>query len=185
VTAASKTDSVADLKGRFGRPRATVPLYLDGDAVAQAEGLEKLVAAAREYDETTNEPNTAPAIEKQLVAARKRAERSLTDFELQALSHRRWAAMISEHPPTPEQLADAPVSDKPEFNVDTLPGELVRAQLLSPNPGTDEQWAEFWDELSDGQMARLWINARALQLGDGALGKSELASEILQRYGGS
>lgn len=183
MTDTTKTASVADLKGRFGRPRATVSLYLDGDAVAEAEGLERLVAKAREFDETTNEPDTAPEIEKRLVAARKRAEASLVDFELQALSHRRWAAMIAEHPPTSQQLADAPISDKPEFNVDTLPGALVRAQMLSPNPGSEEQWAEFWDELSDGQMGRLWMNARGLQLGDGSLGKSELASEILQSYG--
>lgn len=174
---------MADLRSQFGRPRTTVDLYLNADAVSKAEALEKVLGKAREYDETANEPDTAPEIARQLQAARDLAEQSRVEFALQALSHRAWARMIAEHPPTPEQLADAPVSRKPEFNLDTLPGALVRAQLLSPNPGTAEDWAEFWDDLSDGQMAALWGNAQILQMGDGSLGKSETLSEILSSYG--
>lgn len=189
-TGAAKKDaapvSVAALRSKFSRPRATVPLHLDGEAVAEAQALEQVLDRAREYDETTNEPDTAPAVERQLVDAHARADESRAEFVLQALSHRAWAKLIGEHPATPDQLADAPVSDKPDFNADTLPGALVRAQLLSPDPGSAEEWGEFWDELSDGQMAQLWGHALALQTrDDGSLGKSAVVSEILRNYAGT
>ncbi|MCA1218702.1 hypothetical protein [Streptomyces sp. 8L] len=184
--AVSAATTVAALRGKFARPRTSVPLYLDGGAVAEAAGLEQILTRAREADEMSNEDPTAPAIEQQLLDAHERAEASRVDFELQALTHRAWARMVAEHPPTPDQLADAPVSAKPDFNVDTLPGALVRAQLLRPDPGTEQEWSEFWDDLSDGQMAQLWGNAYALQTrDDGSLGKSEIVSEILRSYAGS
>jgi hypothetical protein len=167
--------SLAELKGRFGRPRATVPLYLDADAVATAAALERVLERAVALDESSNEPDRAPEIRRQLQAVRERAEASRVEFELQAISHRAWSRMLAEHPPTQEQLDAAPVNAKPEFNIDTVPGALVRAQLMTPKVGSDEEWDGFWDELSDGQMAQLWGNARALQLSDGSLGKSTLA----------
>lgn len=169
--------SVADLRAMFGRPRRTVPLYLDADAVAEAEGLEQVWQKAIELDAASNEPDRAPALAKKALAARERAEASRVEFELQAVSHRRWAEIIAANPPTEAQLADAPVNAKPDFNVETVPGELVRAQLVSPDPGSAAEWAAFWDELSDGQVRQLWGNAQIIQMDSGSLGKSSIGSD--------
>lgn len=189
-TGAAKKDaapvSVGALRSKFSRPRITVPLYLDGEAVAESEDLEQVLLRAREADEATNDDDTAPAIERQLLDANARAQESQVDFVLQAISHRAWAKLIGNHPPTPEQLAEAPVSEKPDYDLETLPGALVRAQLLTPDAGDEDDWNAFWDELSDGQMAQLWGNALALQLrSDGSLGKSAVVSEILRNYAGT
>lgn len=179
------TKSVTDLRGRFGRPRRTVPLYLDGEAVAEAAALEQMWQRAVNLDEQSNEPDRAPAIAKQVAEARERAEASLVEFELHAVSHRRWAQIIAENPPTEAQLAAAPVNAKPDYDIERVPGELVRAQLISPDPGTPEEWGAFWDELSDGQVRQLWGNAQILQLGDGSLGKSAIGSDGQPTFDGT
>lgn len=185
--AAGQPRSLADVTARVQRPRQQVPLYLDAEAASQIEAAERALERAVEYDATTNEPDTAPAIAQHLRELEDRAEASRVEFTLQAIPHRRYAALRAEHPPTAEQIEAAKAAGgegEPAFDPDRFAPALVHAQMIDPAPGTPEEFAAFWDELSDGQLNQLWSTGLTVQLGVTDPGpKSARASGILRSFG--
>jgi hypothetical protein len=179
--------SLSEVRTRIQRPRRVVHLVLDTEAAAELEELEALLEKVRELDEQSNEPDQAPAVAERLAALHRQAEDSRQRFVLQAVSWRRYQQLRAAHPPTPGQIeerAKSGAQDEPAFNPDTFPGALVREQMLEPAVASDEEFAEFWDDLSDGQMNVLWTAAFTVQMGVTELGpKSASASEVLRSFG--
>ncbi|WP_327703640.1 hypothetical protein OG530_19310 [Streptomyces decoyicus] len=182
--------SLGDVAKKIQRPRRTVPVYLDAEAASAIEAAEQELEQAHEYDEGTNEPDTAPDVAERLKALRDAAEASRVNFVLQAVTHRHYQRLRAEHPPTDEQTTQARErgngNEVPAFDPDTFAPALVRAQMLAPRVTSAEEFEAFWDELSDGQMQELWTNSLAVQFEVIDPGpKSRLASEILQSFGAS
>ncbi|MEV7422873.1 hypothetical protein [Streptomyces sp. NPDC091212] len=184
--------TLADITARIQRPRERVPLYLDSETASQIADAEAALERAREYDETTNLPDTAPDIARHLRDLEDQAEASRVVFVLQAVPHRHYQKLRAQCPPTDKQVeaaaraaeaAGQPAGD-PAFDPDAFAPVLVRAQLLEPVVSSDEEFTAFWEELSDGQLNQLWSTALTVQLGVTDPGpKSELASEVLRSFG--
>ena len=179
--------TLAEVRSRIQRPRRQVALYLDAEAASQIEEAERALEAAQEYDETTNEPDTAPTLAQHLRALETRADESRTLFTLQAIPHRTYQKLRAANPPTQAQIeaaAKAGGEGEPAFDPDAFAPALVRAQLIDPAVDSDEDFDGFWEELSDGQLNQLWTAALAVQLGVTDPGpKSETASEVLRSFG--
>lgn len=173
----------AQVKERIKRPQRPVPLVLDAEAAAEIELLETLLERTREQDAVSGEAPLAPDVARRLQLAEEAAHGSVVEFRLQALSHTAYRALQVEHPPTAEQIAAAG-AERRVFDPDSLAPVLVRRQLLSPPAPAAEEWQEFWDDLSDGQLNQLWTTAIQLQLLTVELGaRSTTAIEVLRELG--
>ncbi|WP_333770946.1 hypothetical protein [Streptomyces sp. IBSBF 2435] len=177
---------LSEVRARIQRPRTSVPLYLDAELASEIADAAEALERAAAYDETSNEPDTAPALARHLRDLEDAAEASRVLFVLQAISHRAYRRLVGEHPPTEQQrqmMADLG-AEPPPYDADALAPQLVRKQLVSPQVDSDEEFEVFWDELNDGQLQQLWQSALAVQLGVTDPGpKSETASDILARFG--
>ena len=115
------------------------------------------------------------------------AEASRVRFTLEAITHRAYQQLRAEHPPTKEQIEAAAGrggSEDPAFDPDAFAPALVKAQLVEPKPETPEEFAAFWDDLSDGQLGQLWQAAISVQFQTGELGPpSQAAADILRSFG--
>lgn len=173
----------AAVKERIKRPQRPVPLVLDTEAAAEIEALETLLGRAQEQDAVSGVAPLAPDVAKRLREVEDLAHDSVAEFQLQALSHTAYQKLQREHPPTADQLAEA-ATERPIFDPETFAPALVRAQLLSPQAPNAEEWQEFWDELSDGQMNQLWTTAIRIQVETVQLGaRSVTALQVLQELG--
>lgn len=179
--------SLASVTARIQRPRDRVPLYLDAEAASQIDEAEKALEKAKEYDETTNEPDTAGPIAQHLRELEDRAEASKVAFVLQAVTSRAYQKLRAEFPPTAAQkeaAVKAGAEGEPAFDPDGFAPALVHAQLIDPVVASAEEFEAFWSELSDGQLQQLWGTAMTVQFGVTDPGpKSELASEVLRSFG--
>ncbi|MFE7609249.1 hypothetical protein [Streptomyces celluloflavus] len=156
--------TLASVRSEIRRPTKTVELLLDGELVERVERLEHEHAEALRTDEESNAPDRAPAIAVEIDALREQAEESRQTFTFQALPHRAYRRLLTEHPPTVEQIAQAKDNglEASAFDPDTFAPVLVAATCTDPT-GTPEEWAEMWGELSDGQVATLFTTSLATQ----------------------
>ena len=170
----------AAVKQRIRRPQRIVPLVMDTESAAEIEVLEALLNHTQRQDEATGTA-LAPEVAARLQKVEASTQDSVAEFVLQAISHTAYQALRKEHPPTAEQVSEAA---NLAFDPETFCPALVLAQLLSPEPPGAEDWQEFWDDLSDGQMNQLWTAALAVQLQTVQLGmRSQSAAQVLQELG--
>jgi hypothetical protein len=179
------------IRQRIKRPRAIVDMVMDAEAAAEIDALEDLLGRAQRHDEVAG-TTTAPDVAKRLQEVEALAEASRVRFVLEAVTHRAYQGLRTEHPPTKDQIeqaAKAGSREDPAFDADAFAPALVRAQLLEPTPadpapGEADEFAEFWDALSDGQLAALWNAALGVQFQSGELGPpSAAAAEVLRSFG--
>lgn len=188
ATPAAAPVSLSSVTSRMQRPIDRVPLYLDAETASRIADAEAALEKAREYDETTNEPDTAPAIAQHLRDLEDLAEASKVVFVLQAITSRAYQGLRALYPPSDAQkeaaLKRGGDGGEPAFDPDAFAPALVRGQLISPAVDSDEAFEEFWEELNDGQMQQLWGAAMTVQFGVTDPGpKSELASQVLASFG--
>jgi hypothetical protein len=176
----------AAMRSRIQRPRRYVDLVMDAEAAAEVLALEDLLEQAQRHDEVTG-AETARDVARILQDAEGRAEASRVRFTLEAISHRAYQALRKEHPPTKEQIEAAVRAGgegEPHYDPDTFAPALVMAQLTDPTPADADEFAAFWDDLSDGQANQLWMPAVAVQLQIPELGpRSQAAAELLRSFG--
>ncbi|MCW2899696.1 MAG: hypothetical protein JWO67_1961 [Streptosporangiaceae bacterium] len=181
----------AQVRERIKRPRVVVDMVMDAEANAEIDALEELLERAQRHDEVAG-TTTAPDVAKRLQEVEGLAEASRVRFTLEAVTHRAYQRLRADHPPTKEQIeqaAKAGSREEPAFDADAFAPALVRAQLLEPKPaepvsGEPDEFAEFWDALSDGQLGRLWNAALSIQFQSGELGPpSVAAAEVLRSFG--
>jgi hypothetical protein len=184
--AAKPALTFADVRAKIQRPRRVIELVMDAAAAAEIGALEELLDRAQRHDEA-NGTETAPEVAKRLQEMEAQAEGSQVRFTLEAITHRAYQALRAEHPPTKEQIEAAAArggSEEPAFDPDTFAQALVEAQLAEPKPADSEEFAAFWDDLSDGQLAQLWGAAIQIQFQTGELGPpSQAAADILRSFG--
>lgn len=184
--AAKSPVTFADVRAKIQRPRRIVDLVLDAEAAAEIGNLEELLERAQRYDEA-NGAETARDVAKHLQEAEGQAEASRVRFTLEAVTHRAYQKLRADHPPTKEQIEDAARrggGEEPVFDLATFPPALVEAQLVEPAPETPEEFAAFWDDLSDGQLGQLWGAAITIQFQTGELGPpSQAAADVLRSFG--
>lgn len=184
--AAKPALTFAQMRSKIQRPRRHVDLIMDAAAAAEVEALEELLERAQRHDEA-NGTQTAPDVAKRLQEMEAQAEDSRVQFVLEAITHRAYQALRAEHPPTKEQIeaaAKAGGQEDPVFDPDTFAPALVEAQLVEPKPESPEEFAEFWDALSDGQLGQLWGAALRIQFQTGELGPpSQAAADVLRSFG--
>lgn len=190
LAAATAPLKLSEVRAKFVRPQTIVPVYLDSALAAQIDQAEQALAKAIEYDKTTNEPDSAPAVAQHLSDLEDAAEASKALFTLRAIPHMAYRKLRTEHPPTAEQIEEASKlagePREPAFDPDGFSAALVKAQLISPVIDSDEEFDGFWEDLNDGTLNTLWQNALDIQLGVTDPGpKSESASKILQSFGSS
>lgn len=173
----------ADVKARIRRPRRIAELVLDGQAAAEVEQLSVLLERLRARDELLDGEAQAPAVARELQRAEVRADGSRVAFTLEAIAHTAYRELLTEHPASAEQKdrQQAEGGEVWPFDPDTFAPALVQAQLLDPAPGSDEDFAEFWAGLSDGQMRQLWLTALGVQMQATSIGpRSQAAVEVLR-----
>lgn len=184
--AAKPALTFADISAKIQRPRRVVDLIMNAEAAAEIEALEELLERSQRHDEA-NGTETARDVAKTLQEAEVQAEESRVRFTLEAVTHRAYQQLRAEHPPTKEQIEKAAArggNEEPAFDPDTFAPALVEAQLAEPKPESPEEFAAFWDALSDGQLARLWGAAIAIQFQTGELGPpSQAAADVLRSFG--
>jgi hypothetical protein len=184
--AAKPSLTFADIRAKIQRPRRIVDMVLDAEASAELDALEQLLERAQRHDEAHG-AETARDVAKHLQTVEAQAEGSRVRFTLEAITHRAYQALRAEHPPTKEQIEAAAARggrEEPAFDADAFAPALVEAQLIDPKPGTPEEFAAFWDDLSDGQLGQLWGAAIAIQFQTGELGPpSQAAADILRTFG--
>lgn len=185
--AAKPALTFADVRAKIQRPRRHVDMVMDAQAAAEVGALEVLLERAQRHDDV-NGTETARDVAKQLQEAEAQAEESRVRFVLEAVPHRAYQRLREEHPPTREQIeaaakAGAAVGEEPAFDPDTFAPALVEAQLVEP-VATPAEFAAFWDDISDGQLALLWNTALQVQFQTGELGPpSQAAADILRSFG--
>jgi integrase len=184
--AAKPALTFADVRAKIQRPRQIVDMVLDAEAAAEIGALEQLLERAQRHDEA-NGAETARDVAKHLQEVEEQAEASRVRFALEAITHRAYQALRAEHPPTKEQIETAARrggNEEPAFDPDAFAPALVEAQLVEPKPETPEEFAAFWDDLSDGQLGQLWQAAISVQFQTGELGPpSQAAADILRSFG--
>ncbi|MFJ9612658.1 hypothetical protein [Streptomyces noursei] len=156
--------TLAQVRKAVRRPTQSVELLLDGELAERVERLERELERARRTDELSNAPDRAPALQAEIDELYEQAEAARQTFTFQALPHRVYQRLRTEHPPTPEQLAQVREKDgdEPAFDPDTFAPALVAAMCTDP-AGTADEWAELWDTLSDGHVTTLFTTALAAQ----------------------
>lgn len=162
----------AQVKQRISRPRRIVPLVLNGEVAAQLEHLETLLQGLVGVDD-----ESAKSVAAELRAAERAAERSRVNFVLEAVSHTTYKELQEAHPATKERLDEVEqvTGERWAVDPDVFAPILVQAQLIEPRPTSDEEFAEFWESLSDGQLRQLWMAALAVQMQVTSLTRSTLA----------
>lgn len=184
--AAKQALTFADVRAKIQRPRRVVDLIMDAAAAAEVDALEELLERAQRHDEA-NGTESARDVAKRLQELEAQAEASRVQFTLEAITHRAYQALRADHPPTKEQIeaaASRSGNEQPAFDPDSFAPALVEAQLVEPKPATPEEFAGFWDDLSDGQLARLWGAAIDIQFQTGELGPpSQAAADLLRSFG--
>lgn len=176
----------ADVRAKIQRPRRVVELIMDAAAAAEIGAMEDLLERAQRHDEAQG-TETARDVAKRLQELEAQAEESRVQFTLEAITHRAYQHLRAEHPPTKEQIEAAAGrggDEEPVFDPDSFAPALVEAQLIEPKPADAEEFAEFWDALSDGQLGQLWGAALQIQFQTGELGPpSQAAADILRSFG--
>lgn len=184
--AAKPVLTFADIRAKIQRPRRVVDLIMDAAAAAEVDALEELLERAQRHDEA-NGTDTARDVARHLQEQEAQAEASRVRFTLEAITHRAYQQLRAEHPPTKEQIEAAARrggEEEPAFDPDTFAPALVEAQLIEPKPADSAEFRAFWDELSDGQLARVWGAAIQIQFQTGELGPpSQAAADILRGFG--
>lgn len=184
--AAKPALTFADVRAKIQRPRRIVDMVLDAESAAEIAALEQLLERAQRHDEA-NGTETARDVAKRLQEMEAQAEDSRVRFTLEATTHRSYQLLRADHPPTKEQIEAASGrggAEEPAFDPDTFAPALVEAQLIDPRPATPEEFAAFWNELSDGQLVQLWNAALQVQFETGELGPpSQAAADVLRSFG--
>jgi hypothetical protein len=178
----------ADLVSRIRRPQRITELILDAEAAAQVDALTALLDRARARDEALGGEPIAPEVARQLQEAEVRADASRVQITMEAIPHTEYKNLLAKHPPTAEQLAEfgragSDVERWP-FDPDAFAPVLVRAQMIDPEPPPVEEFAAFWNALSDGQLRNLWLTAIGVQMQVTTLApRSETAADLLRTAG--
>lgn len=155
------------------RPQMTVPICLRGDLTAEIYRLDaELVELGKKSIDTRLTGSTeARAVANQIKVLEAEAKKSTISVVLQAMERKDWKDLVVKHPP----------KDKGQDFADTIYNDAVPACITKPEKLRDPARLEkFLDGLTQGQWDELAGAVHALNVGDGSVPFSRLASRALQ-----
>lgn len=140
-------------------PSAEYAIQRKDPSEAQAE-LEKAARALRQAeirgDKTPEHKADLKRCKAAVTRAKKKVESCFTVITIRAIETDQYEDLISDHPPTDEQLAEAgkDPADRPEWNEDTFYPALLAACVDGDMTAGD--WADFLEhKLSRGERRQL------------------------------
>lgn len=148
------------------RTKTRTTVYLDADADLEIERLDEALEDAKVHDAQTNEPDTAPAIARQIIELKEQSKDCEVEFVFAGLGHRQYTDLQRAHQPSEEQKSKAKeIGQRASWNEDTFPPALLAASCVSP-AGTDVAWwLDKYENWTFGQMTRLFRVCLGAQVG--------------------
>lgn len=158
---ASLSDVLSNAKA--ARPETTVHVCLRGDLLAEVKRLETELEVlqgeasrpSNPRDERIGSAGGSLALQRQLAeqieTVRAEMQAASVPFRFRGMSKPQWDALMVKHQPRRDDTVDRNVG----FNRAGLFPELVRATLVDPEVGSDDEWQQLLDVLSAGQFEAL------------------------------
>lgn len=159
-------------------PQRSVDLCLRGDLQAEWETLDKALADTQRpgFDSLGGDTPEAEAIAERMETLRDQMAKATVTFTFQAVSGRRWAALLAEHP-VPEDGTDA--EKGLGLNLRTFFPTLLIESTVTPDMGK-ARWDRLIPKLSDAQWAKLTNAVWMLNRGEVEVPFSRDASRIVR-----
>lgn len=154
----------------------TVRVCLRGDLLARHEQLEVDLARAREFDATSNEHDTAPAIAKKIEALEAELTKNETAFTFGAIGQKAWRLLLDKHGPSTQDRAEGY-----EFDPVTFPVAAIAASAVDPEMSEDDT-DRLYELLNFGQWQMLWSACLAANVEGTSVPFSNAASVTLRGY---
>lgn len=174
---------IDDVLGAYRPQSRSVRVIVDGSVLAELDRLEDELKDAQQVDRRENRPPEAPGIARRIEELRAAAHASAVEFTFQAVGRRQWSDLLAQHPPTPEQLAEARAADQspPEFNPETFPAAAVAASCTSPEGMTADKAQRIFDGWAIAQTGAIWSACLAANIGSVDIPFTSAASAVLRR----
>lgn len=175
---AAKKQTIAELRSKKKPVTKRVTIQLDGELATEIALMREKYQAARDYDRTSNENDTAPSIEKQINELIEDSRITEYTFVFQSIGRPNYDKLVSlpEHKPTKEQKRD-----NATFNADTFPPALIAASCVDPELSLEEAKDMFNDPSWNGaELANLFVGALEAntETGDIPLSRSDSAGTL-------
>lgn len=176
------TKSIDDILAGVKRPEAVEEVCLRGDLVAEYERLERQLRTASKVATSLGEPSPAYTIAQRMEALRGQMVESTVEFKFRALPPRGWSDLSASEP---DSITDeTPAEDKSQLR-DAWHAwvcAVIAASCYEPQM-TVEQASALAEELSNGQLVRLFNAAYLTNAGRTSVPFSDAAFELLQGTG--
>lgn len=153
-----------DWKKRRSKPRATAVLAADAGLHDQLQDVRRRAQAIRadaHADGMMDQPADAQELDEQARQLEQRIRESGVEFVFEAIGHRPWSDLMAKHPPSDEQKAK-----RFQYDPRTFEPAAIQASLVDPEMG-DAEFAEFFDDLNEGEFMELWSACLAANVSGG------------------
>jgi len=141
------------------RARRTIPFYPDSAVAAEIEAASDVLVAAKK---SAGDRLASKAVREAQTAfdeATERGTSSVLDVELEALSRKRFAEVVANHPPREGDKTDEHYSlNWDAFLSEALPESVKSVKERATGAVVEvsaAEWVEALDEISDGQYTTL------------------------------
>lgn len=180
--------SIKDKLAKARLPQRTVDVCLNGDLVADFEQAERDLEAAEQKPVDSLAGNGTAELVERIEALQEQMRESVETFTLRALPHRRspgddrptWHELVQRHPPRRDGDEVAEDDKGVGFNTSTFYDDLIRLCVVSPEMD-DQDWADLFSAISEGQFAELSLAASVLNRGGVDIPFSRAASRAKRR----
>lgn len=169
----AKKQTIADIKSRKKAVTKQVVIQLDGEMADRIAELRKAHSAARDADRMSNQPDTAPAIQKQIDELVEESRNTEVTFTFKSIGRFRYDELVDEHPPTKEAKKEGA-----EFNADTFPPALVAESCVDPEM-TNEDAVDIFasPDWNGAELRRLFFGALEVNTETGDIPLSRSGSD--------
>lgn len=167
-----KTMDVRALLQQQKRPQGVVSICLRGDLTAEIYRLDNQlveIGKGQPNDERLSGNVEAKKIAEQIKKLEAEAKANSIDVTMQALDRKTWSDLVVKHPPT----------NKNEDYASSIMNDAIPACIVEPemDPETRDK---FLNALTQGQWDELAGAVHTLNVGDGSVPFSRLASRALR-----
>jgi len=169
----SKKDSkdIRDLLQQKTLPRMMVKICLRGDLTSEIYRLDAELSelGKKNFDTRLTGNAEAHSLAQRIKDLESEAEKSTVEVTLQALPRKQWADLVAKHKP----------QDKGQDFAPTIYNDAIPVCIVEPDMDSDTR-DKFLDGLTQGQWDELAGAVHLLNVGDGSVPFSRLASRALQ-----
>lgn len=163
-----------DWKKRRSKPRATAVLAADAGLHDQLQDVRRRAQAIRADARAAgmmDQPDDAKALDEEARQVEERIRESGVEFVFEAIGHKPWSDLLAKHPPDEEQKAK-----RFQYDPRTFEPAAIKASLVDPEM-TEQEFAEFFDDLNEGEFMELWSACLAANVSGGGNPEALTATE--------